>query len=244
MRVDLDKLPDDLGFLKQMVRDDMAGALQGVQARNKQLEHQLALLRRHQFGRKSEKVDSAQLLLAFEHLQGAGPPAPPPPPKKPKSNGHGRKPLPADLPRERVEHDLPPEGKRCGKCGAELAKIGEEVTRQLDYVPAYGPNIGTRPVSLWAYWCYGILRARGDRGHFRRGSDGTEDSTTPTGGRLYNTAMYFRALPWGCRRDANVGRQDEDRWPDAIRAARQQPAKASSPLRRFPDLTQGRRAIQ
>ena len=135
MRVDLDKLPNDLAFLKQMVRE-MAGALQGLQARNKQLEHELALLRRHQFGRKSEKVDSAQLLLAFEQLQGVEPPAPPPPPRRPTSNGHGRKPLPEDLPRERVEHDLPPEGKRCGKCGAELEKIGEEVTRQLDYVPA------------------------------------------------------------------------------------------------------------
>jgi transposase len=135
MRVDLDKLPDDLAFLKQMVCD-LAGALKDRDALIQQLKHQLALLRRHQFGRKSEKVDSAQLLLAFAQLQGVGPPAPPPPPKKPKSNGHGRKPLPEDLPRERVEHDLPPERKRCGKCGAELERIGEEVTRQLDYVPA------------------------------------------------------------------------------------------------------------
>ena len=135
MRVDLDKLPNDLAFLKQMVRE-MAGALKDLQQRNKHLEHQLALLRRHQFGRRSEKVDSAQLLLAFAQLQGLEPPAPPPPPKKPASNGHGRKPLPEDLPRERVEHDVPPEGKQCGKCGAELEKIGEEVSRQLDYVPA------------------------------------------------------------------------------------------------------------
>ena len=124
-----------LGFLKKMVRE-MAEALQALQERNKALEHQLARLRRHQFGRKSEKVDSGQLLLGFAQLQGVEPPAPPPPPKKPASNGHGRKPLPDELPRERVEHDVPPESKRCGKCGAELEKIGEEVTRQLDYVPA------------------------------------------------------------------------------------------------------------
>jgi len=44
MRVDLDKLPNDLAFLKQMVRE-MAGALKDLQQRNKHLEHQLALLR-------------------------------------------------------------------------------------------------------------------------------------------------------------------------------------------------------
>ena len=46
----------------------------------------------------------------------------------------GRKPLPANLPRERIEHE--PETKECSGCGKEMAKIGEEITEQLEYVPA------------------------------------------------------------------------------------------------------------
>jgi transposase len=47
----------------------------------------------------------------------------------------GRRPLPADLPREVVVHDLKEEDKVCN-CGANLSRIGEEVTEKLDIVPA------------------------------------------------------------------------------------------------------------
>lgn len=47
----------------------------------------------------------------------------------------GRKPLPASLPRRREEHY--PEQKSCTQCGAELKKIGEEITEELNYVPAH-----------------------------------------------------------------------------------------------------------
>jgi len=56
-------------------------------------------------------------------------------------NGHTRKKhpvrqkLPLDIPRETIVHDLPEEEKHCD-CGAQLAKIGEEVTEQLKYIPA------------------------------------------------------------------------------------------------------------
>lgn len=136
MTVDLDHLPDDLALLKELVRE-MAGAIQALEKRNQALEHQLDRLRRHQFGRKSEKIDPRQLLLAFAQLEDEPEPPPPPePPPKRRKKGHGRKPLPEDLPRERTEHDLAPEAKRCEKCGNPMEKIGEEVTRQLDYVPA------------------------------------------------------------------------------------------------------------
>lgn len=46
-----------------------------------------------------------------------------------------RKPLPADLPREQVIHDLKEEEKICS-CGTELSRIGEEVTEQLKFIPA------------------------------------------------------------------------------------------------------------
>ena len=47
----------------------------------------------------------------------------------------GRKPLPRDLPREQITHDLPEHEKTCG-CGCELSHIGDERTEQLDIIPA------------------------------------------------------------------------------------------------------------
>lgn len=46
----------------------------------------------------------------------------------------GRKPLPETLPRVRVEYE--PEQKLCECCAQELVKIGEEVTEELEYIPA------------------------------------------------------------------------------------------------------------
>lgn len=45
-----------------------------------------------------------------------------------------RKPLPKDLPREVIEHDIKDEDKIC-TCGCELSRIGQEITEQLKYIP-------------------------------------------------------------------------------------------------------------
>ena len=47
----------------------------------------------------------------------------------------GRKPLPAHLPRTRIEHDLSEDAKICA-CGCRKTKIGEEISEQLDIIPA------------------------------------------------------------------------------------------------------------
>jgi hypothetical protein len=46
-----------------------------------------------------------------------------------------RQPLPPELPRVEVVHDLPEAEQVCG-CGGALSRIGEEVSEQLDVVPA------------------------------------------------------------------------------------------------------------
>ena len=46
-----------------------------------------------------------------------------------------RRPLPAHLPRIIIEHDIPEEEKTCA-CGCMKERFGEEVTEQLEYVPA------------------------------------------------------------------------------------------------------------
>jgi transposase len=53
---------------------------------------------------------------------------------RPKTKPTGRKTLPAELPR--IEHRHEPESCSCGSCGADLVKIGEDITEQLDVEPA------------------------------------------------------------------------------------------------------------
>jgi len=104
------------------------------------LKAQLAKLRRMQFGRSSEKLDTAiaqlELALADMEEQQAAKPANPTASEaivdadvlKP-----ARRPLPAHLPREVVVH---PAACTCPRCGGELSKLGEDVTEMLDYQPA------------------------------------------------------------------------------------------------------------
>ena len=46
-----------------------------------------------------------------------------------------RSPLPKDLPREVVVHDINDEDKVCGCCGDELHNIGEDKSEKLEFVP-------------------------------------------------------------------------------------------------------------
>ena len=97
------------------------------------------LLQNEIFGRKSEVrpvIDPNQLQL----FTPPEPVAPIQPDESIAIKGHarkkrGRKPLPEDLPRVEVVHDLPEEEKQCA-CGATLSRIGEETCEKLDYVPA------------------------------------------------------------------------------------------------------------
>ncbi|WP_244135808.1 IS66 family transposase zinc-finger binding domain-containing protein, partial [Burkholderia seminalis] len=50
---------------------------------------------------------------------------------KPEPRKRGRKPLPADLPRERIEYDLPEDQRICPCCGKGMHRMGEEVGEQL-----------------------------------------------------------------------------------------------------------------
>jgi transposase len=48
----------------------------------------------------------------------------------------GRRPLPSTLPRRKELHDLCAPEKSCSCCGKERPRIGEDVTEELEYVPA------------------------------------------------------------------------------------------------------------
>src|SRR5215210_124624 len=99
-----DPLPDDLETAHQLIRELLETLGQQIHL-NAKLQHQLKQLLRQRYGKKSERIDPAQLLLfAQEILAQAEPtpqpdpvpePTPPPSAPTPKKNGHGRKPLPA-----------------------------------------------------------------------------------------------------------------------------------------------------
>ena len=103
------------------------------------LQAQLAKLRRIQFGRSSEKLDTAiaQLELALADLEEQAAAQPEnAAPEEPDDAGMlkpARRPLPAHLPREVIVH---PAACACPRCGGELSRLGEDVTEVLDYRPA------------------------------------------------------------------------------------------------------------
>lgn len=107
-----------------------------------QLQHQLQALLRRIYGRSAEKIDPKQMVLFETLLNQLAPPTPVIPPQPvpaaPRSpmNGHGRRRLPSDLPRQKIIHDLPEDQKPCPCCGQMRHVIGQGVSEQLDYIPA------------------------------------------------------------------------------------------------------------
>ena len=136
-------LPDDLATCHGMIRD-LAASLRAAHRQVEQLGHRLDLLLRRLYGPRSERVDPGQLLLFADQAEGAPDTVPaldspvesPAPSPTGRAKGHGRRPLPADLPRERRVHEIPPEHRACPECGHDRSPIGEEVSEQLDYRPA------------------------------------------------------------------------------------------------------------
>lgn len=97
-------------------------------------------LRRMQFGRKSEKVDTQieQLELRLEDLETAQtenlPPDAEAEPARPAAKRAARRPLSEHLPREIETHA--PAHTACPACGGALKPLGEDVSEMLEYVPA------------------------------------------------------------------------------------------------------------
>ena len=135
-------LPDTPDSLKEIIIA-LQGEIVELQARHDKetslLHEQIQLLRAQLFGRKSEKfipADGPHPLPLFDM---------PEPVDDEDDNaeeihvpGHtrkkcGRKPLPEELPRVEEVHDI--DNKICA-CGCELKRIGEEVSEQLDIIPA------------------------------------------------------------------------------------------------------------
>jgi transposase len=133
------ELPDDPVLLKQINRE-LLDLVAQLQAKHDRLREQLDQLRRRLAGHKSEKLHPDQPLL-FADLAVATPsdiPVSPPAPaneQPSKRRGHGRNGLNPKLRRDRRVYVLNENERRC-PCGGLCEKFGEEVSEQLDYVPA------------------------------------------------------------------------------------------------------------
>ena len=104
------------------------------------LKEQIRFLQDKLFGRKTEKIhrDDGQLYL-FDIPEPEVPAEDSPEDEitvgTHKRKKRGRKPLPENFPRVDVIHDLSDAEKQC-QCGCQKSCIGEEVSEQLDIIPA------------------------------------------------------------------------------------------------------------
>ena len=157
----VEQLPDDPATLKRMLveRDSQleviharhaaeiqAAVDEAVQAAvAKAIKETTALFLRCFYGPRNERFDPRQLLLfglkidempldeaSIAEESGEEPTTR----RVAKRHKHGRRPLPDHLPRIDIEHDLDDAEKACPACGQLRERIGQEVSEQLEYLPA------------------------------------------------------------------------------------------------------------
>ena len=129
-----EQLPDDIDALKALLLQK--------QQRIDLLEEQILLMRDKHFARSSEQspdqygfFDEAETESETSAPEVAAEAASDNFTSTPRQKTSGRRALPAELPRVRREYDLPSEQKTC-TCGCQLHAIGEDISEQLDIIPA------------------------------------------------------------------------------------------------------------
>jgi transposase len=133
---------DDVVLVWRDLIERMQAELQFEKTRNQALNFEIARLKRWRFGSSSESLDTTTQAVLFDRILAdtaledraaeeelKPPPAAPSPPKRKAI----RQALPASLPRIERHHEI--EQTHCA-CGQALKRIGEEVSEQLDCVPA------------------------------------------------------------------------------------------------------------
>jgi transposase len=141
-------------------RDELLGIISDLSAKNEELstiihrletqneqlasrlhwfEEQFHLLRHKRFGKSSERTVPEQRSL-FNEAEITAEQEPAPEAELEtityERKKRGRKPLPEDLPKERIEYELPEEEQYCPNCNEHMHKMGEEVRSELNIIPA------------------------------------------------------------------------------------------------------------
>jgi transposase len=129
----------------QRVLDETAADYNQLQQKHAEMAETLALLRRYIFGPRRERFeddpdqghlfDFHDTTLEPESTAGAEPDTAATG-ERPKA-ARSRKRISLDhLPHNRVEHDLPEAEKTCPCCGGAKQRIGEDLSRELEFTPA------------------------------------------------------------------------------------------------------------
>ena len=168
----VEKLPDDVGKLKEIVASQSAliadqqaectrllDAYKNSETRVAILDGRIALLESRLFAPRNEKLVALNSLLEasgqqslFDLLDEHPVPVELEPEEEElitvpahSRKKSGRKPFPDSLPREKVIHDIPEEEKVCA-CGCQLTRIGEETSEQLHIErPKFKVIVNVRP---------------------------------------------------------------------------------------------------
>jgi transposase len=138
----------------------------------------IAKLQRMQFGRRSEKVERQieQLELKLEELEASRAESEPVVEQPTAANTPAvvskpaRRPLPEHLPRQ-IETHTPAE-QSCPQCGGTLARLGEDVSEMLEYVPACFKVIRHVRPKLSCTGCDAIVQAPAPSRPIERGIAG------------------------------------------------------------------------
>jgi transposase len=145
MPIALNQLPDDIDALKSLVAEQVARNEQLTTENQRYktqvltLQEQLNLALAKRYAASSEKISPDQVCM-FNEAEAAVESAPdaddeiivPAHTRKKR----GRKPLPNNLPRVDVVHELPESERHCDHDGQLLVEIGEVISEQLDIIPA------------------------------------------------------------------------------------------------------------
>ena len=140
-------LPNDVATLQAMIRE-LIDSLHKEQREREGVQQRLDLLLRKLYGPRAERFDPNQPWLLpemspnaaqtpteateesptndDEQESGNG---------KPRPRNGGRKKIPANLERKRIEHTLSEAERVCPCCGDVCQKFGEDISEQLDYHP-------------------------------------------------------------------------------------------------------------
>jgi transposase len=163
MALSIDELPNDVESLKALLlaahaasqaaeakSASLTAEVERLTARAERLDHIVSVLRRAQFGRRSERISEDQIELALEDVETQHGTEDASAEKSrdsirceaTKARRANRGHLPAHLPRAEIV--IEPEAKACPCCGGALHVIGEDVSERLDKVPARLRVIVTR----------------------------------------------------------------------------------------------------
>jgi transposase len=129
----------------QRILDATAADYNQLQEKHAELAETLALFRRYLFGPRCERFhdDPGQGHLFDLHdtilpIEAAATPEPDtaPPGDRPQATRSKRRTSLDHLPHNRIEHDLPEAEKTCPCCGGLKHRIGEDLSRELEFTPA------------------------------------------------------------------------------------------------------------